>query len=236
MATFVLVSGAWMGGWCWQRVRPLLRAAGHEVYTPTLTGLGDRVHLGTPETGLETHIQDVLNLMHYEDLHDVILLGHSYAGLVSGSVGDRMPERIAQLLYLGAEIPHDGESMIGGWSDAGRAEVEADAQARGDGWRWPMPDDMGTMIAGMSEDDLRWFRANGVGHPLKAMTDPVRLTRSSRPAVPHTFINCTLEGWPPPDEVQAPGWQVRELPTGHWPMISHPRETADLLMAIAGEA
>src|SRR5690242_2869175 len=107
MATYVLVPGAWLGGWCWQRVTPLLRAAGHEVYTPTLTGLGERVHLGSPETDLDTHIQDIVNVLVYEDLRDVVLLGHSYSGMVVTGVADRVPDRLSQLVYLDAIVPND---------------------------------------------------------------------------------------------------------------------------------
>src|SRR4051794_33239842 len=97
MATYVLLPGAWGGGWQWQRVAPWLRAAGHEVYTPTLTGLGERMHLATPAIDLDTHVLDVLNVLTYEELHSVILLGYSYSGLVATTVAQRAPERLAHL-------------------------------------------------------------------------------------------------------------------------------------------
>src|SRR6185312_289139 len=108
---FVLVHGAWHGGWCWKRVSPLLRALGHEVFTPTLTGLGERQHLMSPEVGLDTHIKDVLGVLEYEDLHDVILVGHSYAGMVIAGVAEKAAERIAHLVYLDAFVPADGKSL-----------------------------------------------------------------------------------------------------------------------------
>jgi pimeloyl-ACP methyl ester carboxylesterase len=111
VATFVLVHGMWAGGWYWQKVRPLLRAAGHEVFSPTLTGLGERVHLARPEVDLDTHIDDVVNVMRYEDLRDVVLVGHSYAGMVIGGVADRAPERLARLVYLDAFVPEDGDCV-----------------------------------------------------------------------------------------------------------------------------
>lgn len=104
MATYVLVHGAWHGGWCWQRVTPLLRAAGHEVFTLTLTGLGERSHLANPEIDLNTHIQDVVNVLEYEDLRKVILVGHSYGGMVITGVTDRAAERLAHVVYLVARV------------------------------------------------------------------------------------------------------------------------------------
>ena len=112
MATFVLVHGSWHGGWCWQKVARLLRQPGHEVYTPTLTGLGERSHLATKKSGLELHIQDILNVLEFEDLHEVVLVGHSYAGLVITGVAERAPGRVARLVYLDAFIPHAGQSAF----------------------------------------------------------------------------------------------------------------------------
>ncbi len=112
MATFVLVHGAWHGGWCWKYVTPLLRAAGHDVFTPTLTGVGERAHLARPDTGLETHIQDIAGVLTYEDLQRVLLVGHSLGGPVITAVADRIAERIAHLIYLDATIPRDGQADV----------------------------------------------------------------------------------------------------------------------------
>jgi pimeloyl-ACP methyl ester carboxylesterase len=111
MTTFVLVHGAGHGGWCWGRVAPLLRAAGHEVVTPTLTGLGERVHLLDGRVDLELHVTDIVNVLRYEDLHDVVLVGHSYGGTVITGAADRAPERVAKLVYLDAAFPGDGQSV-----------------------------------------------------------------------------------------------------------------------------
>src|SRR3712207_5745958 len=111
MTTYVLVHGAWHGGWCWKKVVPLLRTAGHEVYTPTLTGLGERAHLLSPTITLDTHILDVVNVLEYEELLDVVLVGHSYAGAVISGVADRAPTQVAQLVYLDAFVPRDGEAL-----------------------------------------------------------------------------------------------------------------------------
>jgi pimeloyl-ACP methyl ester carboxylesterase len=112
MAAYVLVGGAWLGGWCWQRVARRLRDNAHDAYPVTLTGLGERVHLASPEVDLQTHITDVVNLLEFEDLHDIVLLGHSYAGLVVTGVADRIPERISQLVYLDTGPLPDGTSLI----------------------------------------------------------------------------------------------------------------------------
>src|SRR3954454_14928765 len=137
MATFVLIAGAWQGGWCWQRVSPRLRAAGHEVYTPTLTGLGERVHLVRPDVTLETHVTDILNVLRFEDLGDVTLVGHSYGGMVITGVADRAPDRVSRLVYLDALVPNDGESLHDLNSPARRAEHIEGARASGAGWLIP---------------------------------------------------------------------------------------------------
>src|SRR5689334_24528018 len=111
MATIVIVHGGWSGGWYFTPVARLLRSAGHEVYTPTLTGIGERVHLATRETGLSTHVQDVVNVLDFEDLHEVVLVGYSYGGMVITGVANRVPHRIKQLIYLDAFVPRNGESV-----------------------------------------------------------------------------------------------------------------------------
>jgi pimeloyl-ACP methyl ester carboxylesterase len=112
MATFLICHGAWSGGWAWKKVRPLLRAAGHEAFTPTYTGLGDRAHQASPMVDLETHIQDVLAVIEYEELKDFVLVGHSYGGMVVTGVADRVPERVKHLVYLDAFVPADGQSLL----------------------------------------------------------------------------------------------------------------------------
>ena len=133
MATFVLVAGACCGGWSWTRVAPLLRAAGHAVWTPTLTGLGDRVHLATPDVNLDTHVTDVVNLLVYEDLRDVALVGYSYAGFVIAGVAERAPERLAQLVYGDADVPEDGQSSYD--CDGADAAAAGRRSGRGHGGR-----------------------------------------------------------------------------------------------------
>ena len=112
MATFLVAHGAWSSGWAWKKVRPLLRERGHELVTPSYTGLGERAHLATPTVGLETHIRDILNVLFYEGLSDVVLIGHSDGGMVATGVADRAPERPRHLLYLDAFVPRDGRSLF----------------------------------------------------------------------------------------------------------------------------
>jgi pimeloyl-ACP methyl ester carboxylesterase len=138
MATFVIVHGAWSGAHAWRWVRPMLRAAGHDVVTPALTGQGERAHLATPATDLDTHITDVAAVLHYEDLSDVVV-GHSYGGMVITGVADRVPERLAQLVYFDAEVPLDGEAELDLVPATERAGYEEAARTRGDGWRVPPP-------------------------------------------------------------------------------------------------
>lgn len=238
MSAIVLVGGAWLGGWCWQKVTPRLRQAGLDVYTPTLTGLGERAHLARPDIGLDTHLQDVVNVLEFEDLREVTLLGHSYAGIVVTGVADRAPERLRRVVYLDASVPDDGDTMLD--EPEFRQVVEEAAQRGGDGWRWPLPafEDLNRFasIAGISEADLQWFRARAVPHPLKTMADPIHLSGAAR--VPRTYIRCTAdsEGSPEPEWAAQlrndPGWGYEELATGHWPQFSMPAELAELLVRL----
>ena len=135
--TFVLVHPAWFGGWCWQKITPLLRARDYNVHTPTLTGLGERAHLARPEIGLGVHIEDVSNLLKYEDLSDVVLVGNSSAGMVITGVADQLPERIAQVVYLDAFVPQDGQTMLDIMPPDRRPLMEALVQKEGQGWLLP---------------------------------------------------------------------------------------------------
>jgi pimeloyl-ACP methyl ester carboxylesterase len=139
MATFVVVHGAWSGAHAWRWVRPLMRAAGHEIFTPSLTGLGERSHRADPGTDLDTHIRDVVAVLHYEDLRDMVLVGHSYGGMVITGVADRMSDRLAQLVHLDADVPLNGQSESDLLPPEESAEYEEAARSRGDGWRVPPP-------------------------------------------------------------------------------------------------
>jgi pimeloyl-ACP methyl ester carboxylesterase len=246
MATFVLVHGAWVGGWCWQKVIPFLEAAGHEVYAPTLTGLAERAAELSPEVGLETHIQDIVGLLVEKNLHGVILVGHSYGGMVITGVVDAVPERIAHLVYFDTFVPRDGESM----ADVTPIPViylRKQAQAHGEGWR---VDPLGTYGV-TTEPDRSWLRSKLTPHPLKTLEQPLHLKNPAIvSATPRTHIYCTGGGFffslmhhlayvaipyvggrraLPPREA---GWRLRQLPTGHMAMITMPRELADVLLEV----
>jgi pimeloyl-ACP methyl ester carboxylesterase len=238
MATFVLVHGGWFGGWCWQKVIPFLEAAGHEVYAPTLPGLAERASELSPAVGLDTHIQDIVGLLEEKNLHDVILVGHSYGAMPITGVVDQVPERIAHLVYLDTFVPRDGESLadmsqIVGWA------LRKQAQAHGDGWRI---DPRGTYGV-TTEPDQSWVRSKVTPQPLKTFEQPLHL---KNPAIvsakPRTHICCTGAGFfrslvrrllvrralPPREE----GWRLRQLPTSHMAMITMPRELADVLLEV----
>ena len=247
MATFVLVPGFWLGGWAWRDVTETLRAAGHIVYPVTLTGLGERVHLAGPQVNLDTHIADVVNLLRYEELHDVVLAGHSYAGTVIAGVADQVPERIARLVYVDTWPLPDGVAHIDANSPEDRKAQEEQVATKGEGWRLPLPPweelDQGNELRGLGEAERRLMRERAVDQPFGTVTQPVRLKNPERETLPRTGIWCSMTV----EEVQEmipsyptvlsalaePGWQFVELPTGHWPMFSRPRELAELLGSLA---
>jgi pimeloyl-ACP methyl ester carboxylesterase len=238
MATFVLVHGSMHGGWCWKKVAPLLRAVGHEVYTPSLTGLGERVHLARPDIDLDTHIADIANLLAFEELTGVVLVGHSYAGSVITGVADRVPERIAHLVYLDAVVVSDGQAALDLWPPEGQATLRGRVEAEGEGWRLLPPADLA--FWGLTDvADAAWAGGKVVPQPFKTFTQPIRLAHPSALAGPKTLIACTdtpPERWRDAAVARArtePGWRYRELPTGHDAMVTMPRETADLLLEVA---
>jgi pimeloyl-ACP methyl ester carboxylesterase len=154
MASYVLVGGAWMGGWVWERVTKRLRSLGHEVYPATLTGTGDRVHLARPDIDLDTHITDLVNLMEYADLTDVVLVGHSYAGSVVTGAADRAAERLSVLVYCDSAPLADGMCMLDLNSPEGQRELRRTVEEQGDGWRLPFPgmDNLGNAsVRGLGE-------------------------------------------------------------------------------------
>lgn len=237
MSNIVLVPGAWLGGWSWQRVAPILRAAGHDVYTPTLTGLGERAHLASPDVGLNTHIQDITNVLFNEDLSDVTLVGHSYGGFVVSGVAARAAARISRLIYAAAVVPTgEGDSLFVQAGPQYRDFVQAQAQASGDGWRWPLPTfqeiQENASDHGLSEADQAWFRAKAIEQPTKTFADPIELNGFDLGSLPRSYIYCTGDKVPLPAEVKKSGWENRELVTGHWPMFTQPSELASLILEL----
>jgi pimeloyl-ACP methyl ester carboxylesterase len=247
MTNLVLVHGAWEAGWCWRKVVPHLRAAGHEVFTPTLTGLGERKHLATPEVGLNTHVQDIVGVLESEDLEGVTLVGHSYGGMVITGVAERVPARLGQLVYLDAFVPEDGQSVCDllpavsqGWMDQVKGE--------GDGWQLPSvrPGPWETVLREYwkvtDPADLAWLAARLDPQPFKTLTDRLACMSPTASALPRTYIRCPMSGNPAfvhaAERAQRPGsgWQYFELPTAHLAMVTMPDELAALLLKVAGES
>jgi pimeloyl-ACP methyl ester carboxylesterase len=237
MSNYVLVHGGGHGGWCWQRVARLLRASGHDVYTPTLTGLGERSHLVGPDVDLDTHIADVVGVLVYEDLRDVILVGHSYGGMVITGVADRALSRVGQLVFLDAASPTSGESL------AVVAPPMMELARRGarivDGVELVLwPDSEAVAHYGVTDpDDFAWLKPKLTPHPWRCFEQPLRL--ANEPAIrriPRTNINCsaTLRIRPPERRNRAlEADRVWEIDTGHDLMITEPKAVAEMLLRLA---
>ena len=234
MAKFVVAHGAWSAGWVWKKMRPLLRELGHELFTPTYTGLGERVHLANRDVGLETHIADILGVLQFEDLRNVILIGHSYGGMVATGVADRAPERLAQLVYLDAFVPSEGQCQFDLQSAETRSRMHEAARTIGDGWRIPpnsVPPDT-------SEADIAWVTPRRVMQPLKTFEEPLHLTGAGE-RIPKAYIYCTR---PAPGDVfrqfaerarSETGWRYFEIDASHSPHVTAPTSLATLLDNIA---
>jgi pimeloyl-ACP methyl ester carboxylesterase len=212
----------------------MLREAGQSVYPVTLTGLGERTHLASPDVSLDTHVQDVVNVLFYENLNDVILAGHSYGGNVITGVADRAPERLQQLVYLDAAIPSDGQSSADG-TPGRRQQLEEQARQTGDGWKIAP----GDMPPDQPEEITRWAQARRSPMPIKTMITPLKLTRGET-SLPRAFVYCTLGKEPgSPQAARAervrndPRWRYFELNTGHNLHYTAPKETVAILLELA---
>jgi pimeloyl-ACP methyl ester carboxylesterase len=231
--TFLLCHGAWSGGWAWKKMHPLMAQAGHHLLTPTYTGLGERSHLASPAIDLETHIQDILNVIAFEDLSDIVLLGHSYGGMVATGVADRARERVTQLIYLDAFVPRDGQSLFD-LNEAGREPMRK-AAAAGDGYRIaPNPPPPDTPQAA-----LDWLNARRINMPLKCFETKLKL-QHGEPAMPRSYIYCKRI---PPGDVfgqfakrtnSEAGWRYFELDASHAPNVTAPEALMGVLQEIVG--
>jgi pimeloyl-ACP methyl ester carboxylesterase len=243
VATFVLVHGAWHGGWCWSKVAPLLRRTGAEVYTPTLSGLGERAHLAElvdqTQVDLELHIQDVTRLMEYEGLDDVVLVGHAYAGMVITGVAEVWPERLSHLVYINGVIPADGESMADQLIPVRGPDFAAwvrDHIKRGEGYLPPpaSPEELGRRWGIPDAADREWMFDRVTPQPAAAMAGPVSIGNPAARDIPRSFIGGEEAGFQPvADRAREAGWGIYHLDSGHDPMVSHPRELAEILLGIA---
>jgi len=232
MATFVLVHGAWHGGWCWVRVARLLRDAAHEVHTPTLTGLGDRAHLARPEIDLDTHVQDIISMLEAEELRSVVLVGHSYAGSVISGVAARAANRVSHLVYLDAFVPEAGKSLFDYAGPRAEAMREA-ARTNGDGWRIPPlpPERFGVS----SQRDREWLTRRLVPQPLRTFEQPLAAAGGER--LKRAYVYCSSPAMGPFDQFaerlrEDRKWQYHELKTGHDAMITAAGDVAKILLGL----
>jgi len=236
LSCYVLVHGGGHGGWCYQSVARILRSQGHEVYTPTLTGLGEREHLLTPAVDLDMHITDVVKILQFEDLRDVILVGHSYGGMVITGIADRAADRVGHLVYLDAATPENGQSLV---DVAGPIITAARADGRVvDGMElvlFPGKDPMG--FFGVTDpQQIEWMRTRLTPHPWKCFEQKLVLTNeAAMRAIPQTHIVCTAT-LPFRDvdslKKRAQG-RLWDVDTGHDLMISEPDQVASLLLRLA---
>lgn len=235
-ATFVLVHGAWHGGWCWKRVAERLAAAGHRVFSPTLTGLGERAHLLSRSVNLDTHIQDVVGVLEAEELDGVVLLGHSYGGIVITGVAARAPARIRRLIYLDAALVEDGAC----WSDIVPPETAAArrrlAEESSGGVSMPVPD---AAVFGLAEPgDIAWVQRRMTPHPFAPFDQKMRWGGPIGAALPKVYVDCRRPPYAGLEAMKAryrgrPEWPFVELAAGHDAMVSAPEETARLLLECA---
>ena len=225
MAKFVLVHGSWHGSWCWKRVRSALQQAGHEVFTPTLTGVGERSHLLSRSVDLETHTLDVLNVIRWEELDDFVLCGHSYGGMVVAGVADLIPERIRSLVFLDAFVPEQGQRLTD--------FVPMPDDQLVDGWKVPP---MSAQAFGVNAADRPWVDRQCTMHPVACFQKPVQLTGGLARVRRVSYIYAS--GWAGDQSPFRPfylkakkrGWSVSEIDSGHDVMLDQPTALAKLLL------
>jgi pimeloyl-ACP methyl ester carboxylesterase len=232
--TYVLLHGAWHGGWCWRFVAEALRAAGHDVFTPTQTGLGERRHLLSRDITLDTFVSDLANVFEAEELDDVILVGHSFGGLAISGVADRMPERIRHLVYLDSMILEGGQSPFGVLTPEIVAARRKIAEEKGDGLTVPAP---GLLDMGIPEDHplADWVLRHLTPHPISTYESTLKLANPVGNGLPRTYLLCTHPLYPPLAPVRQwlsgqEGWHRKEIATGHDCMVTAPTELAAMLM------
>ena len=231
-ATFLVCHGAWSAGWAWKKMHSLMAARGHRLVTPSYTGLGERAHLATPAIDLETHIQDILNVIKYEDLRDIVLIGHSYGGMVPTGVADRARDRVSQLIYIDAFVPDDGQCLLDLLPGSEPQRMRQLAKS-GDGWRVPPnPTPPDTLPA-----DVEWLTARRVDMPIKCFESALKL-HGGELTLPRSYIYATRKS--PVDAFgpfaarakNEPGWRYFEIDASHSPNVSAPEALMALLEEI----
>jgi pimeloyl-ACP methyl ester carboxylesterase len=234
MTDFVLIHGAWHGGWCWTRVARLLRGAGHEVYTPTLTGLGERVHLASADVNLDTHIDDVLGVLESEELDDVVLCGHSYGGMVITGVVERAAKRVDTLVYLDAFVPEDGQSVFQLMGPERAGAIREQASRTGDGWRVdPIPAEVFQVG---DAGDAAWVDRRCVPQPIATFGQPIASAGGLGTVRRRIYIRAdndrvTAYAHCAEHARNSPDWDYHDVPAGHDVMIDAPQALAEILLA-----
>lgn len=237
MARYVLIHGSWHGAWCWRDVERRLRQAGHDVYTPTLSGCAERYHHCADKVTLSTHVRDVTDLLFFEDITDVVLVAHSYAGIVAQAVGNLSPERIASIVYLDAYIVQPGGRGYDLWTAERRAEA-ADSIAAGYPFRKPFTP---AFLGVADQETAAWVAARLTPHPLATYDEIVPPESESARRIPRVYVQCTAGEIAPifapiVDSVRARGWRIEQLDAPHDAMLTHPAAVAGLLLNAAGPA
>jgi pimeloyl-ACP methyl ester carboxylesterase len=235
MATFVLVHGGGHGGWCWQRLSPLLRADGHEVYAPTLTGLGERAHLISPEVDLDMHIEDVVAVLKFEDLRDVILVGHSYGGMVITGVADRAPTRVGQLVYLDTAAPSDGRSLADMIPDMMAMTRTMSKTVDGVELVLNYMPEAGRFYGVQDEEALKWMEGRLTPQPWRTFEQPLRLIdEEAVKRIPRTDIICSTPMITSIDQEERTKGadRVFKIDSGHDLMITEPEQVAEYLLQL----
>jgi pimeloyl-ACP methyl ester carboxylesterase len=231
--TFLLVHGAWHGGWCWRRVADLLQKQGHKVFTPTMTGLGERSHLIDAKVNLATHITDIVNVIKWEGLGDIVLVGHSYGGVIISGVADQMREAIGSIVFLDAFVPENGDSLA---TKASQPVREAIAALVEKGEKTMKP--VSAAVFRVNEKDRAWVDAMCTPHPVATLTDTITVAGARGRIAKKTYIRA--KGYPsvPFDGAQErlkadATWRVYEMPCGHDAMVDMPDRLTEILLEVA---
>jgi len=229
--TFVLVHGAWHGGWCWRRVSDLLEKKGHKVFTPTMTGLGERSHLLDAKINLATHVTDIVNVIKWESLNDIVLVGHSYGGAVVSGVAEQVPEAIGCFVFLDAFVPENGESVA---SLTTRRQAIEELAQKGETSMKPVP----AAVFQVNENDRAWVDRMCTPHPLATFTDKATLTGARNRFAKKAYIRAVGYANPPFDAARdklkaTAGWRIYEVPCGHDVMVDMPDRLTEILLEVA---
>jgi pimeloyl-ACP methyl ester carboxylesterase len=231
--TFVLVHGAWHGGWCWRRVSDLLERQGHKVFTPTMTGLGERSHLLNDKVNLATHITDIVNVIKWEGLSDIVLVGHSYGGVIISGVAEQVRDAIGSIVFLDAFVPEDGDSLAAKASQPVRDAIAALVEKRETTMK-----PVSAAVFRVNEKDRAWVDAMCTPHPVATLTDKIAVAGARDRIAKKAYIRA--KGYPsvPFDGAQeklkaAAGWRVYALPCGHDAMVDMPDRLTDILVEVA---